>query len=290
MKIKKRLNKYFRKTVTIGLTVSLVCSFTIFGYGATYPNVRPAINAKGAVTYCEELNKVVYSKNMHKKLDPLSTTKLLTVMIAADSVPLDTVVTIDARTARVGEASIFLKEGEKITVRDLMYAALLPSANDAAYALGMAVSGNMNTFTRLMNEKAKQLGAQNSFFTNPNGLLQKIHYSTAYDMMLISKAALSNPIVQEIDNTEKHIIPKTNKTKRRVIYTTNSFLVDGEYAKYGAFGGKTGTWDYYNSALIIGYKQEGHTFYSVLLKDRMDTRYKDMVKIINYSKGKVLQL
>ena len=121
-------------------------------------------------------------------------------------------VTVSAKAASQKEASINLKEGEILTVEDLIYAALLPSGNDAAYALGEAVSGDMETFIALMNKTAKNIGCKKTHFTNPSGMQAKRHYTTASDMMEIVKVALSNDIIRKAAGSTKYTIETVSYT------------------------------------------------------------------------------
>lgn len=206
------------------------------------PNAEPPkLSAKGAVLYSLDLDRVVYAKNGDKKLEPYSTTKLLTCLLALEKLDPDKVVTISEAGARVyeGGTTIWLKEGEKIKVIDLIYGAMLESGNDAAYALGEAVSGSEKAFADLMNEKVAEWGLKDTHFVNPNGWKDKDQYTTAHDMAIITVKCLENEQLRDITITKKYTIPETNLTEAREL--TNFFLsVTGKID--ALTGGKTGTW------------------------------------------------
>lgn len=245
---------------------------------------RPDITARGAIVYCQNTGEIIYSKNQEKKLEPFSVTKLMTVLLAVQNLPLDQEVTVSAKAAAQKEASMNLKEGEVLTVKDLIYGCMLPSGNDAAYALGEAVSGDMDSFVKLMNKTADNIGCKNTHFSNPSGLQSRRNYTTAYDMMLITKMALSNDAVCKAAGSTKYTVPKTNKHKKRVLKTHISFLKDPES---GVYAGKTGYWDDYNCSIALGYRKDGLRLFIVLLGDTAQERTNDVNKLTAYARQKV---
>lgn len=245
---------------------------------------KPDITAEGAIVYCQNTGEVIYAKNKDEKLAPYSITKLMTVLLAVQNLPLDKEVTVSAEAAQQTEASMNLKEGEKLTVRDLIYGALLPSGNDAAYALGEAVSGNMEDFVSLMNRAAEQMECKNTHFANPNGMDNKKHYTTAYDMMLMTKMALSNDVIAEAAGTKTYTVAKTNKSKERTLKSHLGFIEDKDS---GIYGGKTGYWDDNHCSIALGYRKDGLHLYLVLLGDTSEERTKDVNKLIRYASDKV---
>ena len=271
-----------KRTISLMLAVLVVLSSGSAAFGAKV--AKPNITAAGAMVYCQNTGEIVYSKNSQKKLEPFSVTKLMTVLLAVQNLPLDKEVTVSAKAASQKEASINLKEGEILTVEDLIYAALLPSGNDAAYALGEAVSGDMETFIALMNKTAKNIGCKKTHFTNPSGMQAKRHYTTASDMMEIVKVALSNDIIRKAAGSTKYTIEKTNKSKKRVLHSHIKFLSDKES---GVYAGKTGYWDTYNCSIALGYKKDGLSLFVVILGDTGAERTKDVKKLIQYATAKV---
>lgn len=205
------MSNALKKTLSILIVMILLFFAEAHAFGAQVE--KPDVTAGGAIVYCQNTGEVVYSKNMNKKIAPYSVTKLMTVLLAVQNLPLDKEVTISHAAASQKEASMNLKAGEVLTVKDLIYGALLPSGNDAAYALGEAVSGNMKDFVKLMNKTAVNIGCENTQFKNPNGMKQKGHYTSAYDMMLITKTALSNDVIRKAAGSTSYTVKKTNKSK-----------------------------------------------------------------------------
>ena len=264
-------------------------------YGATGPDV----DCKSAIIYCGDTEEVIWQKNANQKLDPASTTKLLTCLIAVETLELDHNVKITSGSY-MPETNIDLTAGEEITVENLLYAMMLHSANDAANALAIEMSGSVDKFAKVMNQKAKALGCTKTNFVNPSGWEHKKHYSTAKDMALITKAALENPIVRKISGTASYTIPKTNKSGARKLTNFNFFLegVDKKVGdtslkvkKYeGVFGGKTGTVGKNKNTLAIGLDCDGLEVYCVVLGSKtVSQRYKDMKKLLDYSKAVIVK-
>lgn len=245
---------------------------------------RPAITAGGAVTYCQNTGEIIYAKNKNKRFAPYSTTKMMTALLAVQNLPMDKEVTISERAAQEGEATMNLVPGEVVTVKDLVYGTLILSGNDAAWALAEAVSGNVNKFVKLMNKTAKNIGCENTHFSNPNGMDENDHYSTAYDMMLITKLALSNETIREAAGTVKYKMDATNKSDKRVMKTHVPLI--GE-KNSGYYAGKTGYWDDNNCSIVLGYENNGLQLCVVVLDATKDEREKDVKKITEYTSKKV---
>lgn len=245
---------------------------------------RPSVTARGAVVYCGNTGEIVYSKNRDVKYSPYSITKLMTVLLAVQNLPLDREITVSAEAAAQKEASMNLKVGEILTVRDLIYGAMLPSGNDAAYALAEAVSGSEEAFVKLMNKTAENIGCENTQFKNPHGMKEKGHYTTAYDMMLITKAALSDDTVRKAAGAVSYTVKKTNKSKARKLKTHISFLED---KNSGVYAGKTGYWDDTSCSIALGYRKDGLQLFAVLLADTAEERSRDVDKLLSYASSKV---
>jgi len=181
--------------------------------------------------------RVLYQKNMHAKLAPASTTKILTALVVIESISdLDKVHAIPDSAVGVEGSSIYLERGEKISVRDLLYGLMLQSGNDCAESLAIITAGSKEKFAALMNETAKRIGALNSNFVTPHGLDAEGHYTTAYDLALISAHALRNEEFAQISRTKKHSAPYGDRDYNRVIINKNKLLSSYE----GCDGVKTG--------------------------------------------------
>ena len=153
-----------------------------------------SVTARSAIFSNSTAARRYYGKNVHMRVPPASTTKVMTALLVLEKLPLDQVVTISSRAVQVQPTIVHLRPGEKFLVRDLLFALLLKSANDASVALAEAVSGSEQDFVELMNQRARQLGAKNTRFANSNGLPAKgvKQYTSAYDMYLIFREAIKN--------------------------------------------------------------------------------------------------
>ena len=242
----------------------------------------PEIEARGAAMYSYDLGRIVYSKNENERLEPYSTTKLLTCWLALQNLDPDTVVTVSAKATQVYEngTTIWLKEGEQITVRDLIYGAMLESGNDAAYALGEAVSGSEADFADLMNKTVEKWGCKDTHFVNANGWKNDNHYTTAGDMAVITAKCLENEQLREISTTKKYTTAATNMTGAREL---RNYLLYVTGNPKGLTGGKTGTWEDDDCAVVVSFSEGGLESVIVLLGDTEDGRPVDVRKLKSFS-------
>lgn len=188
--------------------------------------------------------QVLIEKNMDKKEYPASITKILTTMLALENKDPDDKITISYEAVHSilpGSTHIALTEGEVITLRDALYATMIESANDAANVAGEYTGGTLSDFADMMNQRAKELGAVNTHFVNASGLPDPAHYTTAYDMALITRAALSVEGFRDYFCAASYTMQPTNKqSKSRTFGTYHHMLVDSKYYYDGAKGGKLG--------------------------------------------------
>lgn len=194
------------------------------------------ISAKGAVLIEAESGTVVFEKNKDLAFPMASTTKIMTAIVAIENCPLSKRITIPKEATGIEGSSIYLQQGETLSVEELLYALMLESANDASVALAIASCGDLDSFVNLMNEKAVELGLESTHFDNPHGLDSDEHYTTAYELGLIARYAMKNPIFAEIVSTQKKAIPLNNGEGTRVLINHNKLLRSFE----GANGIKTG--------------------------------------------------
>lgn len=190
----------------------------------------PVINALAAVVLETSSGRVLYSKNATAKRSIASTTKIMTAIVALENGKLEDVVTISRKAAGIGGSVIGLQEGQEYTLKELLYAMLMNSANDAAIAVAEHIGGTVENFAVRMNQKARAIGAADSNFVTPHGLDASNQYSTAYDMAIITRYAMKNPIFAGIVSTSDSNIPGFS------LYNTNELL--GVYP--GVDGVKTG--------------------------------------------------
>lgn len=211
-------------------------------------NMQFAKTAEGAGAFNIDTHQVLYSQNLFEKLYPASTTKILTAYIILKNCDLNATVTVSHDAANPGHSSSVcgLKEGDVITVQDLLYGLLLESGNDAAIALAEYCSGSVEEFAKLMNSTAKSFGATNSNFVNPSGLPDENHYTTIYDMYLIFSNAISLESFVAIISSQTHDVAYTNAQGAAVSKTfknTCGYLTGAYTAleNVTVTGGKTGT-------------------------------------------------
>ena len=237
---------------------------------------EPTLQCRNAVLVDANYGEVLYDMNAYDKAYPASITKVMTallVMEALESGQLteDTVVTVSELAARksfADESTANLKTGEQLTVLELLYCLLLPSANDAAKTLAEAVDGSIEEFVAHMNRKAGELGCQGTHFANPHGLHNDDHYTTAYDISLFMTAALEYDLFRTIIGTASHTVPATNLSGERLYYNTNGLISNLHYAGYvydKCIGGKTGTTDEAGRCLVAAAEDGDTLLVSVVL-------------------------
>jgi len=171
------------KKITYLLIISIILGTYSISFGESLP-----INGEASILMDYDTKEILYNKNMDMQLYPASTTKIMTAILAIEKGNLNDIVTIDQEVVNLTEGShIALEPGEKLTLEQLLYALLVQSANDAACAIAKHISGSIEGFTQLMNEKALELGATNTNFVNPNGLHDPNHVTTAHDLALMGQ-------------------------------------------------------------------------------------------------------
>ena len=249
--------------------------------------------AEGAGLFRLNEKEAVYKKNIYERLYPASTTKILTALIALEESNLDDVVTVSANAAnQASDSSVCgLKEGDRISMRDLLYGLMMRSGNDAAIAIAEHISGSSEEFAVLMNAKAQSLGATNSHFVTPNGLHDEDHYTTVYDMYLIMNAAVQNETFVEILQTASYTSNYTDVAGNPVTQdwaTTNKYLMGTEAVPEGVtvIGGKTGTTGEAKYCLVqYNQNASGEPMISIVFKaDCRDNMYLLMSEILkNFS-------
>ena len=211
-----------------------------------------------------------------------STTKIMTALVVAQALPPDKLVSIPKEAVNVEGSSVYLREGEILSVEQLLCALMLASANDAAVALALAVSPTVEAFAEKMNATARELGLCDTHFTNPHGLYDEKHYTTAHDLALISRAALKNETVRRIASTKRAQIPqgvsRTDPQGLSTRYLTNHNKMLSRYD--GAIGLKTGFTKKTGRCLVSAAEREGLTLIAVTLSAPDD--WNDHAKMLDY--------
>lgn len=258
------------------------CLLPSFQAGADNIKSAPAVSAKSAILIDLEENEILFEKNARERLPMASTTKIMTALVVCDIIELDTVVAIPPSAVGVEGSSVYLKAGELMSIKDLLTALLLESANDAAEALAIVCAGSVKEFAKRCNEKAQELGLKNSNFTNPHGLFDENHYTTAYDLAIISAHALKNPQIREIVSTKSAKIPLDVSDENpfgkgvRILKNHNKMLSTYE----GAIGMKTGFTKKSGRCLVSAAKRGDLTLIAVTLCAPDD--WQDHTAMLNY--------
>ncbi|MCG0275557.1 MAG: D-alanyl-D-alanine carboxypeptidase [Thermosediminibacteraceae bacterium] len=258
----------------------LVLLFLIAATGkATAAPSPPSIVGLAGILMDVKTGKVLFEKNAHLKLEPASTTKIMTAIIALEKGNLSDIVTTGKEATLVDGSRIYLEEGEKLTLEQMLYGLMLNSGNDAAVAIAEHIAGSVPEFAKLMNEKAKSLGAKNTNFVNPSGLPDKNHYTTAYDLALIARYALLNhPEFKKIVSTKTYRIPWQGKEWDRTLINHNKMLWNFE----GADGVKTGYTRSAGHTLVASATRNGWQLLAVVLKSQGKNIYTDAKALLEY--------
>lgn len=217
------------------------------------------VSAEGAILMEASTGRVLYASDADKRLPMASTTKVMTALLAIERYEADAIVVVPKEAVGVEGSSLYLKEGERIRMIDLVYGLMLASGNDAAVAIALSVCGSVEDFAALMNEKAASLGLYHTQFVTPNGLHDDAHYTTARDLAVLTCHALKNPVFRTIVSTQYHqteggSVTRTFKNKNRLLW---------EYE--GANGVKTGYTQIAGKCLVFSAERDGMQLVGVVL-------------------------
>lgn len=241
----------------------------------------PAITAQAAILIDSVSGEVLFEQRARELRPPASTTKIVTAILAIETGNLEYVVEISHQAANTGEATIGLKRGDRITVDHLVHGALLRSGNDACVALAEHLAPSVEEFVGLMNMKVLSLGAYDTKFYNTNGLPHAKHLTTAYDLALITRYALSNTVFSEIVGKREFVLEWNSPSRRRHISNTNKLL----WTYPSATGVKTGTTDSAGRCLVASAGRGGRTVIAVVLNS--PRRFEDARKLLEYGFDKL---
>lgn len=252
----------------------------------TWPQ-GPSVYAEAAIVMEASTGLILYEKNIHNTYYPASITKILSALLIIENSSPGEVVTfsrdavfkVDLDSSRIG-----IDVGEQLTIQQCLYGILLESANEVTYAAAEHVAGNIEEFARMMNERAKEIGCMNSNFVNPHGLPDDNHYTSAYDMALITREALKNDTFRKIFGTRTYQIPPTNKqSETRYLRNHHKFVLKQEYNYDGTVGGKTGYTSKARYTLVTVAKRGDLELICVVLKDDTSShQYEDTMKLLDF--------
>lgn len=259
------------RILSLFLILVLLCALT--------PTVRAAnsyeADAKAALLIEAETGELLYEKNIHERNYPASITKVMTALLICEAVDagqmqLNQAITAGDEATKLpsGASTVGIKVGEVLTVEDLLYCLMLPSANEAGNILAEALDGSVESFVAHMNRRAQELGCEDTHFMNPHGLHDDDHYTTAWDIYLITTAALEHELFAEICDTASYTVPETNLSKPRELHTTNYLISNWRTRSYyyeDAIGIKTGSTPEAGYCLVSSAERDGRRLLSVVL-------------------------
>lgn len=242
-------------------------------------SAKVSVSAESAILMDQTSGRILFGKDIHKKMRIASITKVMTAILAIESGKMNETVKISPNAVGTEGSSIYLEKGEKIKLRDLVYGLMLRSGNDAAVAIAEKVGGSVDGFVYLMNKKAHELGMLDTKFSNPHGLDGNnfTHYSTAYDMAILTKYAMKNKEFRKIFKTKIHRVPQDGKDWARSWKNKNKLLFRYDFST----GGKTGFTKLARRTLISTASKDGLDLIVVTLNDGDD--WQDHMNLFNWA-------
>ncbi len=277
--------------------ILIITSLFIFTLAVNATGNEPSIGSESAVLIDGDTGQVLYQKNAHNSMYPASITKLMTALLAIESLnPEDTITFSEEAIDRVdsGGSRIGIHPGEELTVNDALHGLLLMSANEIANGLAEETSQSIDTFINDMNSRAKELGALNTNFTNPHGLFNEEHQTTAYDMALITREIIRHPYFLEIMGHSTYEIPVTNKSdETRLLYQQHKMLNtknDLTIYREDVIAGKVGYTRQSKNTLVTVSKKGSRTLIAVILRAEANDLYSDTASLLDYGFGEYKQV
>lgn len=290
----------FKKLKRVILSTFLIFILTTFSI-TSYAAEKITISSGAGLLIERSSDRILFEKNAYEIMYPASTTKILTAIVVLENAELDELATVSKNALETipnGYVTCNLQIGEELSVKDLMYALMVKSANDAAVVLAEHVGGSVEGFADMMNQKAKEIGCKNTHFVNPNGIHDENHYTTAYDLYLMADYALSFEHTNEFRDfvsRTSYTLPATNlyPADDRIFSTTNELIkinnndrIDNYYYK-NALGIKTGHTSQAGYCLVSSSSRDDLEFISVILDGGFDSRglserYTETIKLFNF--------
>lgn len=239
------------------------------------------LHGKSAIIMEQKSGQIFYGKSMDKKRANASTTKMMTAILALENKKWDSQATLSQKAVTTPFTTLRYKTGDKVKMKHLLYAALVLSDNGSATALAEHTSGDVKAFAKKMNQKAKELGCENTHFVNPHGLDNKNHYSTAKDLALIGGYAMKNQHFRQVIKTKKYSFTSLKHKKSYTFNSTNKLL--GQVP--GIAGIKTGTTEHAGCCFVGAYRHKGKCYITVVLgTGETAQRWEDTKTLIRYIK------
>ncbi|MDR1914522.1 MAG: D-alanyl-D-alanine carboxypeptidase [Clostridiales bacterium] len=251
---------------------------------------KPSINSEAVTLMDADTGIILYKKNMDKREYPASITKVMTALLTIENLDLDEKVPFSHEAVfslPSGASNIAMNEGDSLTVKDALHGLLLASANEVANALAEHMAGSIDAFAEMMTARAAELGALDTHFVNPSGLHDENHYTTAYDMALIMREAVSNPLFVDIISTISYEIPPTEtQPEPRPLYNSNKMIQPGgNFQRNYVLGGKTGYTGEAMHTLVNLAQNDGINLISVTMHAEKNQPYTDTAALFDYGFG-----
>lgn len=279
--------------IAVGIFVPVYDFNSSFGTTAVYAEKKsdwpspPSLYGESAILIEASTGTILYEKKCRKKMYPASITKIMTALLAIENCDLDEMVVYSknaVNSLQYEDANAGCQIGEKMSVKDCLYALMLTSANETATALAEHIAGSVKKFADMMNERAALAGAEGVHFTNANGLHDPNHYVTAFGMAMIMKAALCHRTFRDVINTSEYTIKKNNKRKEP-FHSYQRHKMVRQYSGYyydGIIGGKTGFTDQSGTTLVTSAERNGMTLITVVLNSNGNHVYNDTAALLDY--------
>lgn len=254
----------------------------------------PELESETAVLINANTGQILYQKNKDKKMYPASITKIMTAMLAlkygnlSDSITMsyDAVFSMDRQSSHIA-----LDVEEKITLEQALYALGIESANDAANGIAELIGGSMEGFTNLMNVEVERLGLRNTKFTNAHGLPDESHYTTAYDIALISSEAIKTSKFSKFFNTKRYEVPPSNKQPKTRYFNNSNKFFNGVMPYDGVFMSKTGWTSEAQHTMVTAAQRNGITLIVAVMKSsQADQKWNDTIALLDYGFNKHYQM
>jgi D-alanyl-D-alanine carboxypeptidase (penicillin-binding protein 5/6) len=261
------------------VTIIFLILFSLWQMVAVAAPPQPSVDAEAAVLMVANTRQVLFAKKGDGYMYPASTTKIMTLILALEKGDPNSIVTVSSEAAGTEGSSLDLQAGDKLTLKDMMNGMMMVSGNDAAEAIAENIAGSVPAFVDLMNAKAEKIGALKTHFINPHGLPDPVnHYTTAYDLALITAYGYQNPDFVKIVSTPRYNVTYRNQGQVRRDLATNTNKLLGKYP--GANGVKTGFTNDAGECLVAGAKRGGVQLIAVVLNS--EQRWSDASKLLDY--------
>lgn len=267
-----------KKLLIYIITAVILCTSLPFSSLAANENV--SVSAESAILICADDNSVIFEKNARSRMAMASTTKIMTCLVAIEKGNLQDIVEVAPQSVGVEGSSLYLQKGDSVSLEGLLYALMLRSANDTAAAIAYHIAGSIEAFADLMNEKAVELGLENTHFTNPHGLQDENHYTTAYDFALLASYAMKNETFAKIVGTRSYTVSLNDGDCLKTVVNHNKMLRLYE----GANGVKTGFTRDSGRCLVSSAERDGVTMIAVTLNAPNDWQDHEKMLDIGFSK------